>query len=163
MRTGVVVALVIALYSTANAEPFLSPGVSVAFGSRGWSFGVEVSAGFFSDVPIVPGVVGGFEISPFAKAGQPWGRLYGEIELVSLVGVAGGPNLLFGDSSEVSWQVTTFVVVPTEIDDDSGSPRTCVTPVIVPYYRFTHSSETSGFHDAGVFGKLVMSPVRWSC
>ena len=159
MRIAVVTSwlAVLCAAAPASAERFVSPGFSIAFGSRGWSFGVEVSAGTLSSqAPVVVGVVAGFEVSPFANSGEPWGRLYGEVELVTLfAGIGVGPAFLLGDNAETSVQLTPFLAIPAALVTDSRAQCKEPFPFVVPYYRFTSSSRSSAFHDVGVFGKFV--------
>jgi hypothetical protein len=157
MRILVVVVVLLVVSSSARADMFVSPGVSIAYGTRGWAFGVEVSAGIpVAQLPLSSGLVAGFEVAPFAAKGQPWGRAYAEVELVTLfAGIGVGPTIMLSDDSEIAWQITPFLALPVQLVSDKTSEPY---PFVVPYYRYTSSSEHAGFHDVGMFGKAVWVP-----
>src|SRR5215203_2824529 len=91
------VLLMTAAPSRANADDldFLSTGVSVSWGSRGFAFGVELSAGTtLVEEPAYIGTAIGFDVAPWSAT---WGRLYLEVEAGAVIfGAGAGPAWLFG-------------------------------------------------------------------
>lgn len=127
---------------------FVSAGIAISYGTRGWAFGVEISAG----VPLVepPAYVGtaiGFDVAP---SSDTWGRLYLEAEAGALIfGAGAGPAWLFGGPERGAHVQLTpyFAVGKVECED--------VEPflVIAPFYRYTSRRERDGLHEIGVFTK----------
>lgn len=148
----VLVALAIAPAAHADTDTFISPGISIGYGTRGWVVGTEVSLvngnGYY-----MTGVVAGFEVAINAEASQPWGRVYLEGEFSLLIaGLGGGPALMLGDTNEVHFQLTPYVGVWGARDINH-----CILPLAIPYYRFTTQRE-GGIHEFGMFAKVVTRP-----
>ena len=158
MRIVLALAILAAAASVAAADmtaPFVSPGVAISWGSRGLTFGVEVSAGYYDDHSgVYGGGAGGFEIAPFADVDQPWGRAYFEGELGWIAFGSGiGPVWLFGPRGQRldGIQLTPYVSFSPDLGSCGGREPFVTTTA---FYRYTNADEHT-FHDAGLFLKQL--------
>ena len=158
-------AVVVWLARSVRADPdtdsgFVSAGLSVGYGTRGWVLGVEVSGGRFPRFLEggYVGAAGGFELATAAAKDEPWGRLYleGEGGLV-FGGVGIGPAVLLGASREVRVQVTPYVALAPELLPNEGGVEPFT--VIGLFYRFTsRGDDECPLHDGGTFVKGLWFP-----
>ncbi|MBA3462032.1 MAG: hypothetical protein H0T46_18880 [Deltaproteobacteria bacterium] len=138
---------------------FVSAGLAVGYGTRGWVLGIEISGGVFPR-SLEGGHVGlasGFELATSAAESDPWGRLYLEGEGGFVLGGAGfGPAVLFGKSREVTYQFTPYVAFSPELVPNAGSEEPFT--VIGFFYRITPLGERCPLHDGGTFVKSLWFP-----
>jgi len=132
--------------------PFVSAGLVLSGGSRGFAIGIEVSGGSYDNQSGgYVGVAGGFDVAPWSGDRPPL-RAYAELEGGWVAfGMGVGPAFFF-DGEPVAIQVTPYASFSYGF---VSCKRHEPFEVIGAFYRYTHRRGLPSLHEGGAHGKAL--------